>query len=419
MFNRSGIVASKGVLPSLRGDVTREAVLEYARAVSLRYLVGSKREKGVMLDEFCKTTGHHRKAAVRLLRHPPPIKPPGKGIGRPKEYGREVVEALRQVWEAGDHLCGKRLQPFIGELVEALERHAELSLEPAVRAKLLRMSAATMDRLLGPYRGVGLRRPYTTRKSPGPLKAQIPLRTFGEWSGVGPGSLQLDLVAHCGESVEQFYLHTLVGVDVATGWCEFEVVWGRGQQRVQTAIHKLRQRLPFELSQIHTDNGSEFINEVLYPWCKQRGIGFTRGRPYQKNDQAYVEQKNWSVPRRLIGYDRYASKGAYELLQRLYQYVRLYVNYFQPIGKLTGKERVGARVKKRYDPAQTPYQRVLAAGVLEEAKREALGKFYLRLNPAELRRDIDSTLEELWKLAERHRAPKPADAPQPESVGGG
>ena len=264
-----------------------------------------------------------------------------------------------------------------------------------------------MDRLLKPYRRIGLRRPYTTKRSSGALKALIPIRTFGEWTEVKPGSLQVDLVAHCGESTEGFYLNTLVAVDVATSWCECEAIWGKGKERVGTGVHKTRTRLPFPLEEIHTDNGSEFINDILYPWCKKERIRFTRGRSYKKNDQAYVEQKNWSVPRRLIGYDRYSTKAAYEQMQRLYENVRLYVNFFQPVSKLVSKERVGAKVKKRYDKAQTPYQRLLEAGVLGEAERQALEQLYRSLNPVELRAKIDRELEVLWRMADRSRSLAP------------
>jgi hypothetical protein len=400
------------VLPNLEGDVTRDSILEYARAVSPRYLAAGRREKGAILDEFCKTTGHHRKSAVRLLCKPP--KPTRAGLGRPREYGLPAVEALRQVWEASDHLCSKRLAPFVGELVSVLERHGELDLAPEVRTQLLEMSASTIDRLLKPYRTLGLRRPYTTKRAPGVLKALIPIRTFGEWAGVKPGSVQVDLVAHCGESTADFYLNTLVGVDVATSWCECEAIWGKGKERVGTGVHKTRLRLPFALEEIHTDNGGEFINDILYPWCKREGIRFTRGRSYKKNDQAYVEQKNWSVPRRLIGYDRYSSKAAYEQMQRLYGYVRLYVNFFQPTSKLIGKERDGAKVRKQYDKAQTPYQRLLASGVLDDAKRESLARLYASLNPINLRTQIDEALEGLWKLANPGPVAKPTGEPAPE-----
>ena len=404
------MVASEVVLPKLGGDVTREAVLEYARAVSRRYLAASKREKGVILDEFCKTSGHHRKSAVRLFGNPP--KATRSRLGRPRQYGSAVVAALREVWQVSDCLCSKRLQPFIGELVSVLERQGELSLTPQVRGQLLAMSASTMDRSLERYRSSALRRPYTSQKSPRALRSQIPIRTFGEWEGVKPGSMQLDLVAHCGTSTAGFYLCSLVAVDVATGWSEFEAVWGKGQQRVGTGVHKLRTRLPFRLQEIHTDNGGEFINDILYPWCRRESIRFTRGRPYKKNDQAYVEQKNWSVPRHLIGYDRYDTKVAYHLLQRLYGDVRLYVNFFQPLRKLVSKERLGAKVKKRYDQAQTPYQRLLAAGVLQDSQRQDLASTYASLNPAQLRRNIDETLEALWRLTQRPRTNTTASDPE-------
>jgi transposase InsO family protein len=409
-----GIVASKGVLPNLGGDVTRDAILQYARAVSPRYLAAAKREKGVILDEFCKTTGHHRKSAIRLLCRPPKLA--RTGLGRPRQYALPALEALRRVWEASDRLCSKRLAPFLSELVPLLERHGALDLPAQVRQQLLQMSPSTMDRLLRPYRAYGLRRPYTTRKSPGQLKAAIPIRTFGEWAQAKPGSMQMDLVAHCGQSTEGFYLNTLVAVDVATSWSEFEVIWGKGQQRVGTAVHKVRQRLPFRLQEIHTDNGSEFINDLLYPWCQREGIRLTRGRSYKKNDQAYVEQKNWSVPRKLIGYDRYCSKAAYEQMQRLYELVRLYVNFFQPVSKLVSKEREGAKVKKRYDVAQTPYQRLLASQVLELAQAQSLARLYARLNPIQLRAEIEEGLEALWKLADRGRAGKPTTEAEAELV---
>jgi hypothetical protein len=213
--------------------------------------------------------------------------------------------------------------------------------------------------------------------------------------------VQADLVAHCGDSTEGFYLTTLVVTDVATGWTECQAVWGKGQQRVGTALHHIRQRLPMALRELHTDNGGEFVNALLQPWCQREGIRCTRGRPYRKNDQAYVEQKNWSAVRRPVGYDRYTSKAAYAQLQRLYDLLRLDVNFFQPIRKLIGKERVGGKVIKRYDRAQTPYQRLLASGVLEEPQRQALERLYRSVNPVRLRAEIDAALEVLWKLAHR------------------
>lgn len=380
--------------------MTRRSIEEYAAAVRERYRKAGKVEKGKILDEFCETTGYHRKAAIRLLGRSPRASP-RRRRGRPKRYGPLVVGALRVVWEAADRICSKRLAPFLPELVAALERTGALQLSLEVREQLCRLSAATIDRLLGPDRLRLPRRPYTQRPAPTSLKARIPVRTFGEWDGVAPGSVQADLVAHCGESPDGFYLCTLDGVDVATGWTEPRAVWGKGKQRVASAMHHIRLRLPMELREIHTDNGGEFINHALYPYCQEQGIRFTRGRPYKKNDQAYVEQKNWSVVRRLVGYRRYSSQAAYERLGQLYELVRLYVNFFQPIRKLVSKERVGAKVIKRYDQAATPYQRLLATDAVPTAKRKQLEALYQTLDPIKLRAGIDELLLALGKEADR------------------
>ena len=380
--------------------MTRPARHEYAAALRARYRAARKSERGQLLDEFCRTTGCHRKAAIRLLRRAP-VRRTGRR-GRPRRYGPELVPVLSRLWELADRPCGKLLAPVLPALLDALGRHGELPLPPAVHARLRTLSAATLDRLLGPVRRRLGRQP---RRPPGPgaaLRAQVPLRTFGEWDQVAPGALQGDLVLHCGESTAGFYLASLVTVDVATSWTELEAVWGLGQQRVGTGVHHIRQRLPFPLREWHTDNGSEFLNRVLPPWCRREGIRVTRGRGYRKNDQAWVEQKNWLAVRRLVGYDRYRSHAAYRLLQRLYGLLRWRLNFLRPVRKLMHKRRVGAKVIKRYDRAQTPYQRLLASGVLPAAQRDALAREFRALNPVTLARQIDQTLDALWKLRESH-----------------
>ena len=207
-------------------------------------------------------------------------------------------------------------------------------------------------------------------------------------------------MSHCGESTEGFYLTTLCAVDVASGWSECIGVWGKRQEHVGGAVHQLRQRLPFPLLGLDSDNGSEFINQHLYDYCRRYQITFTRSRSYKKNDSCHVEQKNWSVVRRLIGYDRYNSRAALESLNRIYQLTRLYVNFFQPVMKLVEKTRHGAKVHKVYDTAQTPYQRLLKAGVLTETKRQELAATYHHLNPVTLLRQINENLERLWALAD-------------------
>jgi hypothetical protein len=232
------------------------------------------------------------------------------------------------------------------------------------------------------------------------LKGNIPIRTFADWDERRPGFLEVDLVAHCGESSEGFYLTTLSAVDVATGWVECQGVWGKGQERVGSAVHETSKRLPFPLLGLDSDNGSEFINKHLYDYCRSNGITFIRSHPYKKNDSAHVEQKNWSVVRRLIGYDRYTSKAALAQINQVYSLVRPYMNFFQPVMKLKHKSRHGAKVYKVYDTAQTPYHRLMASGALSSQQQQSLAQKYRGLNPVKLREEINRALEKLWHVEE-------------------
>ena len=379
--------------------MTRGSIREYAQAVRERYLLASKKEKGRILDEFTRVTGHHRKAVIRLL-HRRYQHGAEKRRGRPRRYGAAVIGALRVTWEATDRVCSRRLQPFLPELIQVLRRHGESTMSAEVEAQLCRMSPSSIDRLLKPWRRLGGRRPFSTTKPASLLKSSIPIRTFADWQEDKPGFLEADLVPHCGESAEGFYLNTLSTVDVATGWSECVGVWGKGQERVGGAVHRVRQRLPFPLLGLDSDNGGEFINQYLFAYCQREKITFTRSRSYKKHDSCHVEQKNWSVVRRLVGYDRYSSRAALDTLNRVYDLLRLYVNFFQPVMKLVAKTRNGARVHRVYDRARTPYQRLLESGVLVEAKQEELAATYQHLNPVLLLRQINENLESLWKLAE-------------------
>lgn len=344
------------------------SVREYAASLRPRYHLASRRDKGRLLDEFCRITDRDRKVAIRLLRHR--RKRARRRAGRPRQYLNTLRPALEQVWEGSDYLCSKRLAPFLPELIEALERHDEVRLSAEQRTALLQISPATIDRLLRPVRRLHRRHGLaTTSPSLAALRAQVPLRTFGEWANVAPGHLQADLLAHCGDSTHGFYLTSLLAIDVATGWTELQAVWGKGHKRVGSAVHFIRQALPMPLRSLHTDNGGEFLNHILVPWCRDERIAFTRGRPYRKNDQAYVEQKNGSVLRRYIGYDRYGTRAAFAALTAVHELLGPYVNFFQPVRKLLSKERHGARVLKRYDGAQTPYRRLLASGILPPERR--------------------------------------------------
>jgi len=380
--------------------VTRQSIKEYLEAIRGRYRKASKEEKGKILDEFTKTTNIHRKAAIRLLNRD--VESSGKKRrGRPRGYDSGVIDSLKTIWEASDRLCSKRLKPFMPEILGVLRRQGELNINANTQAQLCKMSPATMDRLLRPWRRVGGRRGFTTTRPGNLLKNMIPIRTFTDWQENKPGFLEIDMVAHCGESTDGFYLNTLCAVDVWSGWTECLPVWGKWQVRVRSAVHKIRLHLPFPMLGVDSDNGSEFINQCFYTYCQLEKINFTRSRSYKKNDSCHVEQKNGNVVRRLVGYDRYISKAAYQSLDRLYHLVRLYINFFQPTMKLASKTRHGAKVTRVYEAAQTPYQRLLNVGVLTEAKKVELAAIYSGLNPVMLLKQINTNLEQLWQLAER------------------
>jgi len=396
--------------------MTRGSIREYIEAIRVRYLGANKKEKGVILNEFIQVTGYHRKAAIRLL-HRYGLARRGQRQGRQRQYGDETVNALRLLWEASDHLCSKRLKPFMGELIRVLRGHGELAASADVEAELSHISPSTIDRLLRPWRRLGGYRPLTTTKPGTLLKKSIPIRTFADWIEDQPGFLEVDLVAHCGENTEGFYLTTLCSVDVASGWSECAGVWGKGQERVGAAIHQLRGCLPFPLLGLDSDNGGEFINQRLYNYCRRERITFTRSRSYKKNDSCHVEQKNWSLVRRVIGYDRYSSHAALERLNLVYATLRHYVNFFQPTMKLVSKIRHGAKVHKVYDVAKTPYQRLLESGVLTPAKQSELAAIYRGLNPVQLLRQLNGNLTHLWKLADR-TAPRTKARSETTSVTG-
>jgi hypothetical protein len=385
--------------------VTRQSIVEYAKAVKDRYLRAKKAEKTKILDEFTKTSGLHRKAVIRLLnRHG---QSSGKRRrGRSRKYGPAVIEALKALWEASDRLCSKRLKPFLPELIAVMRRCGECSVTMEIEGQLCNMSAATIDRVLRPCRQKGGRHSLSTTSPGSLLRNAIPIRTFADWQENCPGFIEVDTVAHCGESLDGFYLNTLMAVDVATGWSEFVGVLGKGQQRIGTAVHQVREHLPFPLLGLDSDNGNEFINQHLAGWCYREGIAFTRSRPYKKNDSCYVEQKNGSIVRRMIGRERYSSRQAYEVLNRIYYLLRLYVNFLQPSVKLISKTRYGARVHKVYDSAQTPYRRLLKTGAITDTKKTELASVYAHLNPPRLLRQINDNVDALWRLRDHHPGEK-------------
>lgn len=365
-----------------------------------RYLKANKVEKQKMLDEFTSTTGYHRKHAIRILKNQVQVQ---NHLNRKTKtyktiYQGEVVQALEQIWEICGQICSKRLQPYLPEAIKVLERCKEINITKDTKDLLLKISSASIDRCLRPVR---CKSPHglSTTKPGSLLKNLIPVQTFTAWDQEQPGFMEIDLVAHCGSTTEGQYLNTLTCTDLSTGWTDVTALPHRSQEAVSEAIRRMRQRLPFPLFGIDSDNGSEFINDTLYRYCLDEQITFTRSRPYQKNDQAHVEQKNWSVVRHTVGYDRWETEQELALLESIYDDLRLYINFFQPSFKLIAKERIGNKTIKRYDTAKTPYQRLLERKDISIESKARLMNLYLQLNPAELRRSIDLKTAKLWKLS--------------------
>jgi hypothetical protein len=356
--------------------------------------------RGQLLDEYCRMTGLHRKAAIRRLRGRP-RSGTGRPRGRPRRYGPEYAPLVQQLWEWSDRPCGKLLAAAVPMLLAAVARHRALRLSPSQQAALRAMSPATLDRRLRPGRAGRVTSPRSGRAAPVGLKAEVPIRPWGEWRGAPPSTVQADLVLHCGESTAGFYLSTLVAVDVATGWVDLEPVWGMSQIHVRSAVAHLLQRMPVRVQHWHTDNDVAFLNAPRLDYCRRHGITVSRGRGYHKNDQAYVEQRNWLAVRRLVGRDRYAARAAFQLLHQLYALLRVQLNFLRPLRKRLATRRLGARRRTPYDRPAAPSARVLAAHLLPPAPRAALARQWLTTNPATLARQIQTTLDRLWATADR------------------
>jgi len=384
------------------------------KAMARQYRRGRKKDKGVILTQFVEATGYNRVYAARLLRNhgkrvvvKPGIVVEGsarvkrKPPGREKYYDEAVVKVLKELWAIADHICGKRLVVFVRQTLPCLVRNGELRIGPEVQGKLMRISAASIDRLLAPQRKKYELKGRSGTKPGTLLKHQIPVRTFADWDDAQPGFLEIDLVGHDGGSTANEYCQTLDATDVATGWSEQIAVPTKAQRWVFEAIEEMRNRLPFPLHGLDSDNGSEFINHHLVSYCKQNQITFTRSRAGRKNDGCYVEQKNWTIVRRFAGYGRYEKDDACKCLNDLYVVVRKYVNFFMPSQKLIEKVRHGSRVTRRYDAPQTPYQRVLASDAVDASTKRRLKRRYATLNPAALKRRIEALQQELVKLTAR------------------
>jgi hypothetical protein len=374
---------------------------ELANAIRRRYRAATGREKRRILDEFIATTGYHEKSAIRVLNGQPGLVQP-RTRQRRSLYDEAARAALVVLWEASDRVCGKRLRSLLPILLPALERHGHLRLEPTIRSNVMAMSAATIDRLLrAPRNATRYRKPRPPVPEP---RRRVPLRTFADWNAPPPGSMEMDLVAHCGEVNRGSYVHSLVLTDIASGWTEAAPIVVREGSLVVETLERIRVGLPFTLRALDVDNGSEFVNEHLIRYCLSHGIELTRSRPYRKNDQAWIEQKNGAVVRKLLGYRRFAGLAAARAITRLYGASRLFVNFFQPSFKLAAKTRDGARVTKRYHPPQTPCERLLEAELPEPAKTD-LRRIGSALDPLKLLEEIRAVQAHLVALVDGETPP--------------
>jgi len=392
--------------------VTREMVAKYKRA--------TKKQKGKILDTLTGLTGYNRSYAARVLRQRARPAVLGRGVvdgvkvklvedertkrkkrrKRRRTYDKDVLVALQKVWVICDGICGKRLAPYLKEIVAKLEDLGELTLDKETKRKLIGISPATIDRMLAPVRKRYQLRSRSRTKPGTLLKHQIPIRTFSDWDEQRPGFIEIDLVSHEGGNARGDYTYTLDATDVCTAWTETEAVRNRSQTWVFAGLEKALFRFPFAIQGIDSDNDSAFINNHLVRYCTENKITFTRSRPYRKNDYCFVEQKNYSVVRRAVGYRRYDTPEELQALNDLYALLRLYTNYFQPVMKLVEKTRIGSKVRKRYDRAKTPYCRVLQSRAVPKEAKQQLKRIYATLNPVKLGREISRLQDRLDGLAQ-------------------
>jgi len=371
---------------------------QYLQTLRERYLkTKSKKERGKILDEYCKNTGQNRKYVIRKIQ--PYVSLAPRMRKRRKEiYDGYVRAALAKVWEIFDHPCGQRLGPLLKTETERLRRLGELSLSDETAHKLQKISSATIDRklkhdkeVLHRLRKKGFSKPRSL------LYQKIPTR-LNDWDTSVVGNLAVDIVEHCGSSKKGEYVNSLSVTEISSGWWEGQALMSRGQYPTLEALEKIRQRTPFTWLEIHPDNDSAFINAHLFRYCQKEKICFSRSRPNKKNDNCYVEQKNWTHIKKIFGYLRYDTLKELNIINDLYEgELRLFKNFFQPVMKLKEKTRAGGRVHRKYDLPKTPYQRLMASDQISKEEKEKLEAIYLSLNPAELKRTIEVKLDQLYK----------------------
>lgn len=386
----------------MKRGMTHAARTELADAIRSRYTAAAGKDKRKILQEFIASTGYHEKSAIRILNGPVAVKL-RQTRRRTPLYDEAARAALIVMWEASDRVCGKRLKALLPILLPALERNGHLNLHQEIRSKVLSMSASTIDRLLRmPKSASRTRKPPRVVPEP---RRRIRMRTFADWNEPPPGSMEMDLVAHCGPVNRGSYVNSLVLTDIASGWTEAAPIVVREGSLVVETLERIREGLPFALRALDVDNGTEFVNDRLIEYCLSRGIELTRSRPYRKNDQAWIEQKNGAIVRKLLGYRRFEGLAAARMITRLYGASRLFVNFFQPSFKLAEKHRDGAKVTKRYHPPLTPCERLLQSDRIPDVAKAKLREVSAELDPLKLLEEVRAVQAHLAALADGEMPP--------------
>lgn len=367
---------------------------EYLRELKKRYHKASKKRKTQLLNDFCTFTGYHRKSALRLIngRLPNQWK---RTRPRSRKYDLETIKALRFLWQAAGEICAERFHPFIPTLLKCLTDQGEISISNETKKKLLEISQITVKRIIAHTKHHSFVKIGGLTKPGSLIKSQITLR-YGKWEEKEPGWFETDTVGHSGGNLKGEFIYSLNITDISSHWSEQAAIWGKSEKATTEQVDRIRKRLPFEMRGLDPDNGGEFINWSLYHYCQRHAINFTRAREYHPNDQAHIEQKNYTAIRKLLGYGRLDKKSQQALMNDLYNNEwRLYLNFFQPTLKLKKKIKnlATGKCSKTYYRAQTPYQRLMKSKYIFQDQKLLLKSTYKQLNPLKLRREIERKIE--------------------------
>lgn len=366
---------------------------EYLQVMRKRYRTATTRhEKGEILDEVTATCGYHRKYAIRVLSDVREVPRPKRRHPRPKKY-QEALPVIRMVWEALDYPCAERLHPVLLQTAEQLEAHGQLHLSPQVREQLAQISRATLARRLASFVSPKPRRLFSPPK-PGLLRqVEVPIGRYN-WDEDRPGALEVDLVEHNGGNSSGQYAYTLSVVDVVTGWSRRKAIPGRGQRYVHQALSELLAEWPYPVWGLHSDNGSEFLNHMVFRFAREQGLQFSRSRPYRKNDNPHVEQRNRQFVREIVGYNRYDTPEQVLWLNQVYAVLDPYGNFCLPTRKVVAKTREGVHIRKQYDTAKSPYQRAIAKGVIPAERQQQLEAWIGSTSPLTLHQQLEKLISE-------------------------